>query len=358
MATDLRTQCKITISGNKEQAPAQLFAEMAAWCEEHGVEHDVYGDGEVIQSFEQKVADVLGYEAGLFVISGTMTQPTVLEMVCKQKNNPLVAMHESSHIYRHERQGYQLQDRFKVLPVGNAFRTWELEDLKAWPDDIAAVLYELPMREIGGQLPSWNNLQEIKDHCHEQGIHLHMDGARLWECAAFYEKTYQEISQGFDTAYVSLYKGINGLGGSMLLGDKAFIEKASMEMKRQGGNIYHRTPYIVSAAMQFDRRLEGMPKLFERTKQVYQIFEDYPQFKLNPAKPNVNMLHLYLPTSYEKALILRDRLAKEKGVWIGRPQITPLAEMSQIEWYVGDQLLDLPDHELIAILDWISAEIE
>ncbi|MFA0521581.1 beta-eliminating lyase-related protein, partial [Vibrio sp. 10N.222.55.E8] len=113
--------------------------------------------------------------------------------------------HESSHIMRHERQGYQLQNRFNVLPVGNAFRTWNVDDLKAWPDEIAAALYELPMREIGGQLPEWEELETIKHYCKAQSIHLHMDGARLWECAAYYQKPYREIANGFDTAYVSLY---------------------------------------------------------------------------------------------------------------------------------------------------------
>lgn len=354
---DLKSQCTQTISGNEELSPALLFKEMADWCEANHTQHDIYGDGQTIQEFEQKVADLLGYEAGLFVISGTMTQPTVLELACKQKNNRLVAMHESSHIFRHERQGYQLQNRFDILPVGNAFRTWNVSDLQAWPDAIAAALYELPMREIGGQLPSWDELEAIKAYCREENIHLHMDGARLWECAAYYGKAYHEIAQGFDSTYVSLYKGINGLGGSMLLGDKAFIEQASMWMKRQGGNVYHRTPYIVSAAMQFDRRIEAMPSLFERTKQIYQIFQDYPKFTLNPTEPQANMLHLYLPVSYENAVILRDRLAEEKGIWLGHPQVTALPEQAMIEWYVGDRLLNMEDHQLIEILDWLVSEI-
>ncbi|MDF5058877.1 beta-eliminating lyase-related protein, partial [Vibrio parahaemolyticus] len=177
--------CHIHLSGNKEDSPAEHFAKMAKWCEENNVNHDVYGEGETIQAFEQKVADLLGYEAGLFVVTGTMTQPTVLEIVTRQKRNPIVAMHASSHIPVHEKQGYQLQHRFSILPVGNPYQTWKLEDLTAWPDEIAAVLYELPMREIGGQLPSWQELEEIKAYCAENKIHLHMDGARLWETAAY-----------------------------------------------------------------------------------------------------------------------------------------------------------------------------
>lgn len=126
MSTHLKQLCHTHLPGNKEDSPAEHFAKMAKWCEENKVNHDVYGEGETIHAFEQKVADLLGYEAGLFVVTGTMTQPTVLEIVTRQKRNPIVAMHASSHIPEHEKQGYQLQHRFSVLPVGNVYQTWKL----------------------------------------------------------------------------------------------------------------------------------------------------------------------------------------------------------------------------------------
>jgi len=346
MSAYLKQLCHTHLPGNKEESPAEHFKKMANWCEINDVSHDIYGEGETIQAFEQKVADLLGYEAGLFVVTGTMTQPTVLELVTKQKRNSIVAMHPSSHIYVHERQGYQLQSRFNILPVGNQYQTWKLDDLKTWPDEIAAVLYELPMREIGGQLPSWDELEKIKTYCADQGIHLHMDGARLWEAAAYYQKEYSQIARGFDTTYVSLYKGISGLGGSMLLGSKEFIELAAIWMKRQGGNLYHRTPYIVSAAMQFDEKLAKLPKLFERTKQIYKILEEFPALVMSPAQPQSNMLHLFLPFSCDEAKELQQAFATEKGIWFGNPQVTANPNQSVVEWYVGDNLLEIEDDEL------------
>jgi len=346
MSVELKQHCHIHLPGNRDYSPAEHFTQMAAWCTEHNVSHDVYGDGETIQAFEKKVADLLGYEAGLFVVTGTMTQPTVLDMVARKKRNPIVAMHSSSHICLHEKQNYQLQDRFKILPIGNPFQPWTLKDLQAWHDEIAAVLYELPMREIGGQLPKWEELEEIKSYCASKGIHLHMDGARLWECAAYYQKTYQQIAHGFDTAYVSLYKGVGGLGGSMLLGSKEFIEEASIWMKRQGGNLYQRTPYIVSAAMQFDDRLANLPSLFERTQQIYRLLEAFPSLVVNPAQPQANMFHLILPCSYDKALEVQKRMAMEKGIWFGNPQRMEHPNHCKVEWYVGDNLQAISDDVL------------
>lgn len=354
MTDNLREQCNLILSGHHTPTPSELFTAMAEWCSKNKVQHDVYGEGELIQSFENKIAKLLGYEAGLFVMTGTLTQVTVLDLVCRKKGNKLVGMHETSHIIRHESQNYQLQQRFHVSTLGNRYRPWKVNDLISTPDELSAVLYELPMREIGGQLLSWQELQEIKSHCNQNNIHLHMDGARLWETAAFYNKTYDEIAAGFDTAYVSLYKGLGGLGGSLLLGDKSFIELASKWMKRQGGNVYHRTPYIVSAAMQFDQRLAQMPSLFERTKQLYSLIAQYPQFSLNPVQPQANMLHLILPFDYETAIQIRDELAQEQKIWLGNPQVTGNPNQSLIEWYVGDTLLKLDDTRLIELLDWLN----
>lgn len=350
----MREMCQYILPGNHQPSPADLFERMALWCRDNEIEHDIYGEGQFIQASEQKVADLLGFEAGLFVITGTMAQPTMLQLACQTRHCHNVAMHETSHVYLRERQGYQMQNRFRILPVGNPYTPWQLNDLKTIPDELGAVLYELPMRELGGQLPPFEALEEIKEYCHERGIHLHMDGARLWESAAFYQKSYKEIARGFHSAYVSLYKGINGIGGALLLGDRRLIERARTWMKRQGGNVYHRTPYVVAAMMQFDQQIAKMPRYFERTQQLVDMLAECKHITPNPIRPQSNMLHLYFPKGAEQASQIRDRLAKEHGIWIGNPQQGQLESSSFVEWYIGDRLIELDDALLSDILGKID----
>ncbi len=350
----MQNQCKVVLSGNRVLKPADMFSAMAAWCEQNNTDHDKYGEGELIQNFERQVAELLGFDAGLFVITGTMAQPTALQIACELRGSDNVAMHPSCHIALHENQGYQLQNRFNVLPIGKPFQTWDLSSLQQIQDKLAAVVYELPMREIGGQLPSFAQLSAIKSYCQQHNIHFHMDGARLWESAAYYQKSYQEIAAGFDSAYVSLYKGIAGLGGAMLVGDKKLIDKARVWMHRQGGSVYHRTPYVVAAAMQFEQRIKQMPALFERTVELYQMLKSYPLLAPNPQSPQANMLHIYLPISQVDALALRDKLALEHSLWIGNPQQGQLPQQSYVEWYVGDTLLELANDELQAYFKLIE----
>ncbi len=351
----LRQSCHSFLTGHSQPEPAEEFAAMAQWCADKNIAHDVYGEGNLVQQFEQQVAALLGMEAAVFCITGTMAQSIALRLACAGRDNRRVALHPTSHILKHERSNFQLLDHFHALQIGDALRPWTVTDLQALNEPIAAAQYELPMREIGGQLPDWESLNAIKAHCREQGIHLHMDGARLWEATSGFSKSLQDIAAGFDSVYVSFYKGIGGMGGAMLLGSASFIAQAKVWMQRLGGNVYRRSPYVVSAAMQFDKRLTEMPAYYQRTLWLYELLKTYSQFNANPATPHSNMLHLYLPVAANTANGIRNRIAKEQGIWLfGRAVNAALPKQCMFEWYVGDQLLRMTDDVVRGALDALA----
>lgn len=355
---DLIRRCHTIFPGHRARRPAELYANMAAWCEANDIEHDVYGSGDLIESFEKKIAALLGFPAAVFCISGTMTQVTALRLASTERNRAPVALHPTSHIFVHERSNYQLLDHFDALQVGDRHRPFTAADLGAIPDRLGAVGLELPMREIGGQAPSWEELEAIKAHCKARGAHLHMDGARLWETAVGYGKPVAEIAAGFDSVYVSLYKGIGGLGGAMLAGSADFVARAAEWFRRQGGNVIHRSPYIVAAAMQFDARLAAMPAYFKRTEFLFEALRAHPEIRVNPARPAANMLHLHLPVSRERALAIRERLAERHGVWLcNRINHGLLPDTSYFELYVGDNLLHAEDEKVVEALALLAAEL-
>lgn len=350
----LREQCTQFFSGHVPQTAAQEFADMGRWCAEHGVAHDTYGEGALIEGFERKLAGMLGFEAGLFCMTGTLAQSVALRLACEARGSRLVALHPTAHVLVHERSNHQLLGHFDALAIGDPLRPWTVADLQAQPDRIGAALYELPMREIGGQLPDWDALAAIKSHCQGQGIHLHLDGARLWEAAAGYGRDAAQIAAGFDSAYLSFYKGIGGLGGAMLLGDAGFIARARVWMQRMGGNVYRRSPYVVAAAMRFDARVAAMPAYFRRTVWLYEVLREFPQLRVNPAAPQSNMLHLHFAVDRERLMAIRDRIAREHRVWLfGAAKHAALPASCSVEWYVGEGLMLAEDalvREMVALL--------
>jgi len=342
---ELQQQSTLVFPGHRARSPGAMFAAMAAWCDTHDIgSHDIYGAGTLIEAFEQKIAATLGFEAAVFCISGTMAQVTALRLACADRQQPLVALHPTSHIFVHEKSNYQLLGHFSALSVGERYRPWTVADLAAVPDRLGAVGIEIPMREIGGQTTPWHELEALKAHVRGRGAHLHMDGARLWEAAAGYGKSVQDIARGFDSVYVSLYKGVGGLGGAMLAGTREFVDRAAEWFRRTGGNVVHRSPYVVAAAMQFDQRVAAMPAYFARTLWLAELLKAWPVIRLNPAVPQANMLHLHLPVSRERALAIRNAIAEEHKIWLfTRASHGALPDTSYVELYVGDNLLDAPD---------------
>ena len=347
----LRRQCHTILPGHRQSDAADEYAAMAAYCREHHVEHDVYGEGNFVQNFEQKIATFIGCESSVFSITGTLTQSIGLRLACMERKSNLVGLHPSAHVLKHENSNYQLLDQFKVIQFGDPLRQWGVKDLDAIHDELGAVLLELPMREIGGQLPDWEELQAIKKYCQDKHIHLHLDGARLWEAQAAYGRSFGDITQGFSSVYVSFYKGINALSGAMLLGRKDFISKAKAWMHRQGGNVFRRSPYVVSAAMQFDQRLALMPACFLRAKELADLIGHFPKMQMNPARPQCNLFHLYLPVSAQRAMTIRNQIAQQHGVWLfNRATNAALPNQSYVEWYVGDNMLAASDEKVVAAL--------
>ncbi len=237
--------------------------------------------------------------------------------------------------------------RLHAVPVGDRLRPMTADDLTAVRQRLACAIVELPIREAGGQLPTWSELDALKTAARERALPLHMDGARLWESAAFYGRSHAEIADGFASVYVSLYKGIGAFAGAVLAGDDDFVAEVRLWRRRMGGTLHQMAPFVVSAAMRFDARIAMMPALFERTKTFAASLAGVPGLRVRPAVPHVNMLHVHVDAPVDALLETRDRIADEVGAWlIDRPRAADVPGWSFAEIYVGDQLLALDDDAL------------
>ncbi|HET7628605.1 MAG TPA: aminotransferase class I/II-fold pyridoxal phosphate-dependent enzyme, partial [Bacillales bacterium] len=150
---------------------------------------DIYGKGPVIEDFQAKIAAFLGKETAVFFPSGTMAQQIALRIWCDEKNAKKVAYHPLSHLEIHEEDGLKELHQIETVLLADKNRVIELDDVVNMGDGIACLLLELPQREIGGQLPSFETLEQISKHCRNHDIKLHLDGARLLEVLPYYQKS-------------------------------------------------------------------------------------------------------------------------------------------------------------------------
>jgi len=177
-----------------------------------------------------------------------------------------------------------------------------------------------------------------------------MDGARLWESAAHYGKDYATIAAGFDSVYVSVYKGIGAFAGALLAGDEAFIAKARVWRRRLGGTLYHLSPLVAAAAMRFDERIALMPALYRRAVDFAAGLAGLPGLRVNPSVPHTNLMHLYFDAPAEALAEARDELARTTGCWlVNGAQPAEVPGWSVTELYVGDSLLRAGNEQVIPL---------
>src|SRR5690349_21577929 len=196
----LRDACTRFLHGHGQRRPAELLAEIPT-----DVAPDRYGEGGVVAELEREVAALLGMPAALFLPSGTMAQQAALRVHADRLDRRTVVFHPTCHLDRHEAQAFQRLHGLVGRPAGEPHRLLTLDDLRGVAERPAALLLELPQREIGGQLPDWQALVDQVAWARGRGAALHLDGARLWECTPFYGRPLAEIAGLFDTVYVSFY---------------------------------------------------------------------------------------------------------------------------------------------------------
>jgi threonine aldolase len=141
----------------------------------------MYGKGQIIEDFQAKMAALLGKETAVFFPSGTMAQQIALRIWCDEKGVRKVAYHPLSHLEIHEEDGLKELHGIETVLLADKSRVIVFEDVVDMEEGIACVLLELPQREIGGQLPSFETLKQISEYCRDKAIKLHLDGARLLE---------------------------------------------------------------------------------------------------------------------------------------------------------------------------------
>jgi threonine aldolase len=349
----LRLGCKLHIGGHAPANPGEELIRIGEWCRAHGHAGDRYGDGELIQSFEAKVAALLGMPAAAFMVSGTMAQLIALRIWCERAGTRHVAMHPTSHLELHEERAYAHLHDLKATLLGSRERPTEASDLAARPERLAALLVELPAREIGGRLPAWDELGRIAALAHERGVKLHMDGARLWEALeAYAPRSFADVCAHFDSVYVSFYKGIGALAGAMLLGPADFIAEARVWRRRQGGTLVQLHPLVASAEMRFDDQLAKMPAYRRRAREFAAALAAIDGIVVEPQPPEVNLFHVHFPVPAAALTAARDAIAREHGAWLlQRAAPGRLPGCSSTEIYVGDNLLALPDAAVVPLFE-------
>jgi threonine aldolase len=310
---EIWSRCERFLSGH---GPRRIASELAALSQAapEAQLSDRYGSGGTLEQLEHELCELFDKPAAVFLPSGTMAQQIALRIHAERARCRTVAFHPTCHLELHEQRGYSRLHGLEACLVGPRQRLLTRQDLDALAEPVAALLLELPQREIGGLLPSWEELIEQRAWADERAAALHLDGARLWESAPFYQRSLAEIAALFDSVYVSFYKTLGAIAGAALLGDGAFIREARVWQRRHGGNLVSMYPFALSARLCLRERLPKVPEYIERARQIAERLARLPGVHVVPDPPHTNLFHLHLPCPAEPLMDASAALAEERRI--------------------------------------------
>ena len=315
------------------------------------VQTDTYGDGGVVDELEREVAEVLGTEAALLLPTGTMAQGIALRIHAEEAGCPVVAMHATAHPLLHEDQSLERVHRLQPRPLGDADRLPTAADLDAIAEPVAAVLVELPARELGGRLHAWDDLLALVQAARDRGAAVHCDGARLWECEPAYARDAREIAALFDTVYVSLYKGLGGIGGACLAGDAPLVARAAEWRHRLGGAVYGLWPYAASGLAGLREHRPAMAERLAHLREVAGALNGLPGVEVAPDPPEAGLCQLHLRTTPEAYRAAALQVAEDEGVWAWeQPSSTTRPGWLMVELHASANLRAFTPDELRAVV--------
>ncbi|MHB1987151.1 MAG: threonine aldolase family protein [Acidimicrobiales bacterium] len=345
--TTLAKSCTRFLQGHGPRTAADFLDEIPA-----DTELDRYGDGGVVSALEQRVARLLGKQAAVFCVTGTMAQQMTLRVHADRRSRGGVVFHPACHLDWREGRGYERLHHLSGLQAGEIGRPLELGDLEALGEPPAVLLLELPQRDLGGHLPQWAELEELVAWARAKGAAVHMDGARLWEAQPFYDKSLEEIASLFDSVYVSFYKGLGALAGCCVAGDTSTVKEVREWRRRHGGTLFSMWPNAASAMAGLDRRLPRMPEYFAHAKAIAAVLAGLGAVDMLPDSRAgalmAPMMHLFLPASREQWERRFRQLALEEGIctW---PQPWPPSghpAVQRVEFTIGDATMLFSPQEI------------
>ncbi|MGW5651233.1 threonine aldolase family protein [Streptomyces humi] len=282
---------------------------------------DIYGNG-VVEALEKRVADLLGTEAAAFFPTGTMAQQVALRCWAARTGSPTVALHALAHPEVHERDAFREVAGLRTVRVTGEPRLPTAQEIRDFEEPFGALMLELPLRDAGFVLPSWEELTEVVEAARERDAVVHFDGARLWETTVHFGRPLPEIADLADSVYVSFYKSLGGIGGAALAGPGSLVEEAKTWRHRYGGMVFQQFPTALAALIGLDRELPRLPEYVRHARVVAGALRDalretgVPWSRVHPGEPHTHQFQVWLPYDAEVLTEASLRQAEETGTYL------------------------------------------
>ncbi len=270
---------------------------------------DVYGDDPTVNELESWAAERHGFEAALFTTSGTQANLLGLMAHCQRGDEYLCG--QQAHNYKYEAGGAAVLGSIQPQPIeNNPDGTLDFAKLKAAikPDDSHFARTKLLSLEntINGKVLPLSYLADARKFVDEHGLNLHLDGARVYNAAVALDVDVIEIAKHFDSMTICLSKGLGAPIGSLLLGSKAFIERARRLRKMVGGGMRQAGILAAAGKLALTEQVAQLATDHSNAKKLAEGLNAIPGFSVNAEFVQTNIVFAKLAESVDIEAIAKE----------------------------------------------------
>jgi len=275
---------------------ARLLYELA---EAGKIRADNYSRGGTVEELEIKFAEILGKESAVFMPTGTLANHIALRKLAGEEKKVIVQA--ESHIYNDSGDCAQILSGLNLVPLAPQRATFNIEEV--WSavhkansgrvlSPVGVVSIETPVRRMREQMFDFKEITKISTYAQNQGIRMHLDGARLFIAAVHSGIPPSEFASKFDTVYTSLYKAFNAASGAILAGTKEFTDDLFHLRRMFGGGMPQVWPFAAVALHYLPTFLEDYARALESAEIFFALLEKSETFHVEKFPNGTNVFKL------------------------------------------------------------------
>ena len=262
---------------------------------------DVYSNGGVVEELEHTFARWLGKESAVFMPTGTLANHIALRQLAGAQRRVIVQA--ESHIYNDSGDCAQQLSGLNLIPLAPrrvGFTLAEVQDAVRRSrsgrveTDIGVICIESPVRRMDDAVFGYDEMRRIAAFASQEGIRLHLDGARLFVESVHTDILPAQYGALFDTVYVSLYKCFNAVSGAILAGSRAFTANLFHVRRMFGSGLPGAWPYAAVALEFVDDFLEAYKAAWGKAERLFQALADHPAFRVEPIPNGTHIVPVHV----------------------------------------------------------------
>lgn len=263
---------------------------------------DVWGEDPTVITLQERVAELLGKEAGLFVPSGSMAN--LISLMVHTSPGDEVLLGWGAHCISYE-------SGAGAAVAGCLFRVLGSDGLFT-ADQVVAVLHPTPdvhwapttlvwlentHNQGGGRIFPQDEVEAITSVANERGIAVHLDGARLMNASVATGRPAKELVAPVDSTSICLSKGLGAPVGSVMVGSEEFIAKARRYRKMLGGGMRQVGVLAAAGLYALEHNVERIAEDHQNARLLLEGIVDLPGVRLDPRQVQTNIVIFELDRS-------------------------------------------------------------